>query len=60
MLERAARARNIDWQYVDIAGDDALVACYGERIPVLRMGDMELGWPFSLLDLIRMVERGAR
>ena len=36
---------------VDIASDDALLAKYGERIPVLRRGDKEIGWPFSLLDI---------
>ncbi len=36
---------------VDIAEDDMLIAEYGERIPVLRRGDRELGWPFGLLDV---------
>ena len=42
----------------DIAGDDALLARYGERIPVLReaASGAELGWPFdaaALLDFLR-------
>lgn len=57
MLEAAARSRNFRWQYVDIAEDDALVASYGERIPVLRAGDAELCWPFSLLDVMRFATR---
>lgn len=40
---------------VDVADDDALIAQYGERIPVVRSGNNELDWPFSLLDLHQMV-----
>lgn len=55
LLRQAASARALDWAYVDIALDEALVAAYGERIPVLRHGDgRELGWPFSLLDILRL------
>lgn len=33
---------------VDIATDDALIECYGMRIPVLRSAaGSELGWPFD-------------
>ena len=38
---------------VDIAHDDSLLACYAERIPVLRVIDVsgdvlhELDWPFD-------------
>lgn len=55
LVQAAARARRFDWRYVDIAEDDALLARYGERIPVLRAGERELGWPFGLLDLLRLV-----
>lgn len=57
MLERAAAARGIRWQYLDVAEDDALLARYGERIPVLRAESGEIGWPFSLLDVLRLAER---
>lgn len=54
LLQRAAAARHLDWQYRDIALDDALVAEYGERIPVLLAADGRvLGWPFSLLDILK-------
>lgn len=54
LLRTAAAARAIDWCYVDIALDDVLVARYGTRIPVLLApGGEELGWPFSLLDILR-------
>lgn len=55
LLTQVARARALAWAYCDIALDDRLVAQYGERIPVLRHEDgRELGWPFSLLDVIRL------
>lgn len=55
LLKQAAGARALEWQYVDIALDEALVARYGTRIPVLAAaGGQELGWPFSLLDILRL------
>lgn len=36
---------------VDIAEEDAMIEQYGELIPVLRKGQQELRWPFSLLDV---------
>lgn len=57
LLWQAAAARALDWAYVDIALDDALVAAYGERIPVLvTTAGRELGWPFSLLDVLRLAQ----
>lgn len=37
------------WQIelVDIADSDALIAEYGQRIPVLSGGGRELNWPFD-------------
>lgn len=55
LLQTAAGARALAWRYVDIALDDALVARYGTRIPVLCTPDgRELDWPFSLLDILRL------
>jgi hypothetical protein len=55
MLACAATARAIEWRYVDIALDPALVERYGTRIPVLAGADgQEIGWPFSLLDILRL------
>lgn len=58
LLKAANAARPFAWQYVDIALDDALVARYGIRIPVLlrQEGDRqhELSWPFSLLDILAL------
>ncbi|WP_246164695.1 glutaredoxin family protein [Litorivicinus lipolyticus] len=32
---------------VDIATSSDLMAAYGVRIPVIRVGERELGWPFD-------------
>ena len=42
---------NVAVTMVDIGEDDALIERYGTRIPVLRQGQRELAWPFSLLDV---------
>lgn len=42
---------------VDIAEDDALIARYGERIPVLERNGHELGWPFGLLDVQAFLQK---
>jgi len=55
LLAQAASARQLEWHYVDIALDEALVERYGLRIPVLRADDgREAGWPFSLLDILTL------
>lgn len=57
LLRKAEKARALDWRYVDIALDAALVQRYGLRIPVLVTADgRELGWPFSLLDVLALLE----
>jgi hypothetical protein len=53
LIKQAEMARKFDWQYIDIALDEGLVARYGTRIPVLATEDnKEIGWPFSLLDIL--------
>lgn len=47
------RQLQLDWQDVDIAEDDALMARYGTRIPVLAQGAEELGWPFGQDDIVK-------
>ncbi len=55
LLRQASAARSLHWEYRDIALDEALVSRYGERIPVLLLPDgRELGWPFSLLDILKL------
>lgn len=46
-------------EHVDIGESDADIACYGTRIPVLRINGRELDWPFSLLDVRSAAEAGA-
>lgn len=36
---------------VEIADDDALMDSYGIRIPVVRVEDREIGWPFDIEQL---------
>lgn len=56
LLKKAVAARHIEWRYMDIALDAELVSRYGERIPVLQTQDgRELGWPFSLLDILKLL-----
>ena len=55
LLQQAAAARPLSWQYCDIALDEALVGRYGSRIPVLvDAAGRELCWPFSLLDILTL------
>lgn len=49
LVKRAAPT--VELELVDIAEDDQLIERYGTRIPVLRQGERELAWPFSLLDV---------
>ncbi len=44
-------------EYVDIVHDDALLARYGMRIPVLERTDSgaELGWPFDQAEMMRFL-----
>lgn len=56
MLQQVAAARGLEWRYVDIADSDVLVERYGERIPILQAeSGQELSWPFSLLDVVRLL-----
>lgn len=42
-------AAGVEFDYVDIVDDDALLEPYGMRIPVIQRTDTnaELGWPFD-------------
>ena len=42
-----AQGRDLQIVEVEIADDDELMERYGIRIPVLRVADAELGWPFN-------------
>lgn len=42
---------NFDLAMIEIADDEKLVDAYGIRIPVLLLGNNEIGWPFELEEL---------
>ena len=48
---------NVEIDAVDVAEDDALIARYGERIPVLESNGQELAWPFGLLDVQAFLQK---
>ena len=51
---------DLAWRVVDIADSERLMEQYGLRIPVLRSpGGRELGWPFTLPDLVAFLREGA-
>lgn len=41
---------------VDVASDDTLMERYGQRIPVLRLGQQELAAPFAAEDLAHFLK----
>jgi hypothetical protein len=47
------RGRTLD--VVDVAADDALLERYGPHLPVLKIADRELAWPFTREDVARLV-----
>jgi hypothetical protein len=51
------RQLGLAWQTIDIAEDDALLECYGTRIPVLSRPDNEdeLDWPFPREKILRLI-----
>ena len=49
-------AGHVVLEAIDIADDDLLVERYASLIPVLRIGERELVWPFSTADLVGMIE----
>lgn len=53
LLQQAQQAQGLELQIVEveIADDDELMERYGIRIPVLRVANAELGWPFDDEDL---------
>lgn len=60
LLKQLSQARAFQWRYVDIALDEALVAEYGSRIPVLMApAGQVLGWPFSVLDVLKLLPPAA-
>lgn len=54
LLEDMGQLQRIEVSAVDISTDEALVALYGIRIPVVKnqVTGKELGWPFGLEELL--------
>lgn len=48
VLQQALGSADVTVDWVDIAYDDALMAKYSTRIPVLVAGKNELDWPFGV------------
>ena len=44
VAQELARRHGLELRPVDVSGDPELEARYGERIPVLVLGERELGW----------------
>lgn len=56
ILTRLKIRESISWLEIEIAEDDALLASYGIRIPVLQhlASGKELNWPFTEEDIIAL------
>jgi hypothetical protein len=55
LLTQLRDARPTTWQIIDIADlPDHEMQPLALRIPVLRVGEQTLDWPFGLADLLRL------
>lgn len=59
ILTRIEICEDISWLEIEIAEDDALLASYGIRIPVLHhlASGKELNWPFTEDDIIALLRQ---
>lgn len=48
VLEQAQRTCVFEYTEIDIADDDNLLELYSTRIPVIKIDQAELDWPFDL------------
>jgi glutaredoxin len=48
LLRQAARGGSVEIIAVNVDERPELAARYGERVPVARIGERELAWPFTL------------
>ena len=51
IMGRDALPKDTVIKQIDIADDEALVLSMGNRIPVMKVGDKELNWPFEKQDV---------
>lgn len=58
LLVALANDSDLHWSTIDIVDDDALLALYEVKIPVLRRldNDHEIFWPFTLNDIIHLIK----
>lgn len=54
------REMQLSWQDIDIIDDDTLLELYGPRIPVLKLQQHELDWPFQPEDIRQLLEQARR
>ena len=47
--------RGLALSTLEVMAEDALYANYADRVPVLRVGDEELDWPFDLAKIRRLI-----
>lgn len=59
LTRQQAVAAPVTIDSIEISTDAALVDAYGIRIPVVKNSEtnVELGWPFDLVDLEELVNR---
>lgn len=50
----------LSWQDIDIIDDDTLLELYGPRIPVLKLLQHELDWPFQPEDVRLLLAQAKR
>ncbi len=55
VVEQALDGKQYQLEIVDISTSDELMVKYAYTIPVLRLGNAELGWPFSCDDILSFV-----
>lgn len=51
LLDALTQELSLEIESVEIAASDDLMEKYGIRIPVVKKGQQELGWPFTLEEL---------
>ena len=58
LAEALLQEINLTAESIEIANDDALIAHYGIRIPVLKRTDtqVELEWPFTIQDILQFIQ----
>ena len=56
LLSLTDSGMDLNVELVEIADSEELMDRYGITIPVIRAGDRELGWPFSLVELRTFLE----